>query len=210
MLTLFPGKTFFIAYPIIPWIGVMATGYGFGTVFTMEKQQRNQFLQRLGVFLILAFIFIRAINIYGDPDRWSVQANLSYTILSFINCHKYPPSLLYLLMTLGPAVLLLNLFETRRFKILKPLLLFGRVPLFFYIVHIWLVHLTAILFALPKYGLKAIILPFSISRMMPTDYGYDLPKIYILWIVMLVLLYPICSWFVNYKAKHQSWWLNYF
>ncbi|MBD2776222.1 DUF1624 domain-containing protein [Iningainema tapete] len=209
MLTLFPGKRFFIAYPLIPWIGVMATGYAFGTVFSVEKSQRRQLLRRLGLGLILAFIILRAINVYGDPNPWSVQPTFSHTLLSFINCHKYPPSLLFLLMTLGPAILILYLFESQRFRFLKPLSLFGQVPLFFYIVHIWLIHIFAILLALPHYGLKAIFLPYLISSLRPADYGYDLPMIYNFWIIIIILLYPICLWFANYKKKHQNKWLNY-
>ncbi|NJM72403.1 MAG: DUF1624 domain-containing protein [Scytonema sp. RU_4_4] len=209
-LTPFPGKSFIIAYPLIPWIGVMGAGYAFGTVFTLEKSQRRKLLKRLGLGLILAFIILRAINIYGDPKPWSVQPSFSFTLLSFINCHKYPPSLLFLLMTLGSAILLLYVFESQRFSFLKPLALFGRVPLFFYIVHLWLIHIVAILLALPHYGLKAIFLTYIVSNLMPTDYGYNLPMIFGLWIIIVVLLYPICLWFANYKAKHQSWWLNYF
>jgi uncharacterized membrane protein len=207
--TPFPNKNFIISYPLIPWIGVMATGYAFGTVFKMEKKQRLQLLRKLGLSLIAGFLFIRTLNVYGDPYPWAVQTNFSHTILSFINCHKYPPSLLYLLITLGLAMLLLYLFEKQRLRIFKPLVLFGQVPLFFYIVHIWLIHFTAILLALPKYGLKAIIMPFLISRLMPADYGYDLPMIYTLWIIMIILLYSLCNWFMNYKIKRPSKWLKY-
>ena len=209
MLNPYPGFKFFVVYPLIPWIGVIATGYAFGTVFALEKSQRYQLLRGLGLSLILAFIILRATNIYGDPKPWSIQSSLSYTILSFINCHKYPPSLLYLLMTLGLGILILALFEKRNFPIFKPLALFGRVPLFFYLVHLWLIHIAAILLALPHYGLKAIILPYIISSAMPADYGYNLPRVYSLWIIMLIILYPICNWFANYKLKHKKWWLDY-
>ena len=210
MLTPFPGKNFFISYPLIPWIGVMASGYVFATVFTLEKSQRLQLLWRLGMGCIVSFLVLRLLNIYGDPKPWSVQENIPYTILSFINFHKYPPSLLYLLMTIGTAILLLCLFEKYRLRILKPLIVFGRAPLFFYIIHIWLIHFSAILLALPQYGLKAIFFPFIISSQMPSEYGYNLPMVYNLWIIMMVLLYPICNWFLNYKAKHKNWWLKYF
>jgi len=209
MLTPFPNKNFLIGYPLIPWIGVMATGYGFGTLLNREKTQRLRLLRWLGLGLIAGFVVLRALNVYGDPQPWSVQTKFSHTILSFINCYKYPPSLLYLLITLGLAMLLLYLFEKQRWKIFKPLVLFGQVPLFFYIVHLWLIHFTAILLALPQYGLKAIIMPFMNFRLMPTDYGYDLPMIYDLWIIMIILLYPLCNWFINYKAKHPSKWLKY-
>ncbi|MEH2337562.1 DUF1624 domain-containing protein [Nostoc sp.] len=209
MFTPFPHKNFFISYPLIPWIGVMATGYAFGTVFKLEKASRLQLLRRLGLGLIASFVVLRALNIYGDPYPWAVQTNFIRTILSFINCNKYPPSLLYLLITLGLAMLLLYLFEKQKWRIFKPLVVFDQVPLFFYIIHLWLIHLTAILLALPKYGLKAIIMPFIVSRLMPADYGYDLPIIYNIWIIMIILLYPLCSWFRNYKTKYPNKWLKY-
>ena len=209
MLTLFPGKNLLISYPLIPWIGVMAIGYAFGIVFTLKKSQRLQLLWRLGIGCIAGFLVLRFLNVYGDPKPWSVQANIPYTILSFINCHKSPPSLLYLLMTLGSALLLLHLFEKYRIKIFKPLIIVGQAPLFLYIVHIWLIRLSAILLALPQYGLKAVLFPFIISRQMPVDYGYDLSTVYSLWIIMMILLYPICNWFLSYKANSQKWWLKY-
>lgn len=209
MFTPFPNKYFVIVYPLIPWVGVMATGYAFGTLIKQEKTSRQRLFLRLGLGLIAGFVVLRTLNVYGDPYPWAVQKNFSLTILSFINCQKYPPSLLYLLITLGLAMLLLYLFEKHRWRIFQPLILFGQVPLFFYIVHIWLIHFTAILLALHKYGLKAIIMPFIVSSQMPSDYGYDLPIIYNLWIIMIILLYPICSWFKNYKAKNPSKWLKY-
>ena len=209
MFTPFPGVRFFIVYPLIPWIGVMALGYAFGSVFNLEKYQRSQLLKRLGLGLILSFIILRAINVYGDPKPWSFQTNFVRTLLSFLNVYKYPPSLLFLLLTLGIGILILYLFENHRFRILKPLVLFGRVPLFFYIIHLWLIHIAAVILAFPNYGWKAILLPYIASPLMPPNYGYDLPKIYVIWIIILVILYPICNLFANYKAKHQSWWLNY-
>ncbi|MBD2595451.1 DUF1624 domain-containing protein [Nostoc spongiaeforme FACHB-130] len=202
-LMLFANKNLFIGYPLIPWIGLMTTGYAFGTFMKQEKSLRQRLFLRLGLGLITGFVVLRAVNIYGDPYPWTVQNNFSFTILSFINCQKYPPSLLYLLITLGIAMLLLYLFEKYRFRIFQPLVLFGQVPLFFYIVHIWLIHLAAILLALPKYGLKAIIMPFMVSSLMPTNYGYDLPMLYNFWIIMIILLYPLCSWFRSYKTQHS-------
>jgi len=209
MFTPFPQKIFVIVYPLIPWIGVMATGYAFAQVFNLEKAYRQRLLRRLGLGLIAGFVVLRALNIYGDPYPWAVQSSFSHTILSFINCEKYPPSLLYLLITLGLAMLLLYLFEKQKWRIFKPLVVFGQVPLFFYIIHLWLIHLTAILLALPKYGVKAIIMPFIVSSVMPADYGYDLPMIYNIWIIMIILLYPLCNWYRNYKTKYPNKWLKY-
>ncbi len=208
-LELLAGIRFFTFYSLIPWIGVMAAGYTFGSVFELEKSQRRQLLQRFGFSLILTFIILRAINFYGDPKPWTIQPSVSHTVLSFLNCNKYPPSLLYLLMTLGLALLMLNLFENHIFRFLKPLAIFGQVPLFFYIVHIPLIHLTACLFALPQYGFQAFTLPYILSSRMPADYGYELPMIYDIWLIMVVVLYPICNWFAEYKRKHRWWWLKY-
>jgi uncharacterized membrane protein len=204
-----PGIYFFLVYPIIPWVGVMATGYAFGTVFTKTKNQRLSWLRNLGCGLILSFVIIRCLNIYGDPQPWTSQSTFLKTILSFINVNKYPPSLAYLLITLGISLLLLYLFESKSIAILNPLIVLGRVPLFFYLLHLWLIHLSAIALALPKYGLAAFTLPYLLSNKMPDDYGYNLHHVYVLWILMLVILYPICNWFDRYKSQHQYWWLKY-
>lgn len=207
LLQILPGINLFTGYPLIPWIGVMAAGYAFGTVYELEKYERQQLLGRLGFGFILAFITLRAIDVYGDPDSWSLQSTIPFTVLSFLNCHKYPPSLLFLLMTLGPALLLLNLFENRIIaRFLKPLILFGQVPLFFYVIHIPLIHAFAIVLAIHKYGLATLAKSFS---RIPPNYGYDLPTIYQVWLVMLIILYPICYWFAKLKRKQKIWWLNY-
>ncbi|NER51305.1 MAG: DUF1624 domain-containing protein [Symploca sp. SIO1A3] len=203
----FPGIHFFVAYSLIPWVGVMAIGYALGKVFTFEKDQRLRWLRNLSFGLIFSFIVIRGINLYGDPEPWSLQSNLTRTVLSFINCQKYPPSLTYLLITLGIALLLLYLLEIKSFKFLQPLKLFGQFPLFFYILHLWLIHLAAIMLAFPKYGLRAVILPYLNKSAMPANYGYDLHHVYIIWLIILMILYPLCHWFTNYKSQHKYWWL---
>jgi uncharacterized membrane protein len=204
-----PGIRFFLAYPLIPWVGVMASGYAFGNIISKTKAERLRWLRNLSLGLICSFVVIRGINIYGDSQPWSVQSTLVKTVLSFINCQKYPPSLLYLLITLGLAFLILYVFESQRLPILNPLLVFGRVPLFFYLIHLWLIHFAAIFMALPKYGLKAIALPFLLSSKMPDDYGYSLHYVYVFWVIMLIILYPLCNWFTNYKSQHNYWWLKF-
>ncbi|BAY61716.1 hypothetical protein NIES22_17830 [Calothrix brevissima NIES-22] len=203
------GIRFFLVYPLIPWVGVMICGYAFGYVMTKPKTQRLRWLQNLGWGLIFSFVVIRGINIYGDPQPWLIQSTFLNTILSFIKCNKYPPSLAYLLITLGIAFLLLYIFENQNLSFLKPLIILGRVPLFFYIIHLWLIHFSAILLALPKYGLKAITLPYLSSRAMPEDYGYDLQYVYLVWIVIVFILYLICNWYAKYKVKNKSWWLRF-
>lgn len=206
---LIAGIPFVLVYSLIPWVGVMAGGYVLGTIFTWEKQKRLRWLRNWGLGLLVSFVVLRGINLYGDPNPWSEQSNTINTFLSFINCTKYPPSLLYLLITLSLSFLLLYCFEKYNFSILKPLIVFGRVPLFFYLIHLWIIRLFAILFALPHYGLNAFILPYFISRFMPSDYGFDLHHVYVFWIIILIALYPLCQWFYHYKSQHHYQWLNY-
>lgn len=210
MFMLFPGIRLILGYPLIPWVGVMAVGFGWGKVFSKAKRTRLLWLRNTGLSLILSFILLRGINIYGDPQPWSFQSNSTKTFLSFIDCEKYPPSLLYLLITLGIALLILYLFEVKRFRYLQPLITFGRVPLFFYLIHLWLIHLTAILLSFPKYGLKAVFLPYLNKSSMPADYGYNLLHVYMIFLVIIIVLYPVCNWFGNYKYRHKYWWLKYF
>jgi uncharacterized membrane protein len=199
-------------YPLVPWIGVMAAGYGFGQVFLLERERRRRLLLRLGIILTLAFVALRALNSYGDPHPWSIEKNALYTLLSFINCEKYPPSLLFLLMTLGPAMIALSLFErfnqSRRVPpLLQPLIIFGRVPLFYYILHIPLIHALAIVFAMVKYG-PAVSELFKGGKP-PDDYGYSLPVVYLIWIGVVLTLYPVCRWFANVKRRRRDAWLSY-
>jgi uncharacterized membrane protein len=202
----------FTMYPLVPWIGVMAVGYGFGQLYLLERERRRRLMLRLGISLTLFFICLRAINIYGDPHPWTVQNSAVYTFLSFINCEKYPPSLLFLLMTLGPAIIALALFE--RFNrervtppLLQPLVVFGRVPLFFYIIHIPLIHALAIAFAFAKYG-PALGDAFKSGRP-PADYGYSLFVVYLIWVGVVLALYPVCRWFANVKRRRRDAWLSY-
>ena len=210
MLELTSGFRLFILYPLIPWIGVMAVGYTFGTLLEIEKNRRLQLLRKISLSMIVTFIIIRVINSYGDPNPWLIQSRFFYTLLSFLNCHKYPPSLLYLLITLGLAILLLYFLEKSEIRYFKPLIILGQQPLFFYMIHFWLIHITAILFALSRYG----ITPFTFSQLgiswKPKAFGYDLPIVYLIWLLMTVILYIICERFAKYKKKHRGkWWLNY-
>ncbi|MDE5079040.1 MAG: heparan-alpha-glucosaminide N-acetyltransferase domain-containing protein, partial [Trichodesmium sp. St2_bin6] len=204
MLELTSGFRLFILYPLIPWIGVMAVGYAFGTLLEIEKNRRLQLLRKISLSMIVTFIIIRVINSYGDPNPWLIQSRFFYTLLSFLNCHKYPPSLLYLLITLGLAILLLYFLEKSEIRYFKPLIILGQQPLFFYVIHFWLIHITAILFALSRYG----ITPFTFSQLgiswKPKAFGYDLPIVYLIWLLMTVILYIICERFAKYKKKHRG------
>jgi uncharacterized membrane protein len=201
-----------VAYPIGPWIFVMAAGYCFGPVMTLDAPKRRQWLIRIGLGLTLAFLVIRGINVYGDPARWSAQVP-GMTVLSFLRCTKYPPSLDFLLMTLGPAILLLAWFDRVTLAKTNPLIVFGRVPLFYFIVHFFVIHGLEVLFAFFRYGEAGFALSLLPSIGMaspyPAGYGYDLWAVYAVWIAVVVLLYPLCLWFARLKERRSDWWLSY-
>lgn len=207
------GHAILVAYPLIPWIGVMAAGYSLGDIFQLEPERRGRVLIRLGVGLTIAFVLVRALNIYGDPQRWSAQKSALFTVLSFLRCSKYPPSLDFLLMTLGPAILVLGWLDRAKVRASNPLLIFGRVPLFYFIVHLFVIHGLAILLAAFRYGNASFLLnppPGSSSRQVyPADYGYDLWVCYAVWIVVMSLVYPLCRWFAQLKQRRRDWWLGY-
>ena len=170
------GYRFAAGYPLIPWIGVMASGYGFGSLLLRESAERRKWLWGLGALLTALFILLRAINVYGDPGPWSSQRNALFTLFSFLNCHKYPPSLLYLLMTLGPALLTLAVLDRETPRWLKPVLFFGRVPLFYYLLHLPLIHGLAVVASYLHYGQATwwFANP-NAPGARPADYGYSLP-----------------------------------
>jgi uncharacterized membrane protein len=210
MTRTFAGTMFAPAYPLIPWIGVMAVGYSFGQIFTLERERRKKILLYLGLGMTLAFVILRATNLYGDPGAWTVRQSTLWTIFSFINCEKYPPSLLYLLMTLGPAITVLSFFERVNLKpsrLAQPFIIFGRVPLFYYILHLYLIHALAVVFAFIKYG-PAISQLFQNGRP-PDNYGYNLGVVYLVWISVVLALYPICRWFAGVKRRRKDAWLSY-
>jgi uncharacterized membrane protein len=186
-----------IAYTLIPWFAVMSAGFCFGEIFTKHKS----WMPAIGLSLTAAFLILRTINLYGDPVRWSGG------ILSFLRCNKYPPSLDFLLMTLGPAILLLSFFDKRQFRPFNPLLIFGRVPLFYFLVHLYVIHLLAVLLAWLRYGKLVPVNPQL--KIFPQGYGYDLWAVYVIWIGIVVIIYPLCLWFANIKQRRHDWWLSY-
>jgi uncharacterized membrane protein len=208
------GITFVIGYPVLPWIGVMAGGYCLGTIFAWNADRRRSFLLRLGLGFVAAFVVLRAVNIYGDPRLWSHQASQVFTALSFLNVTKYPPSLDFLLMTLGPALVVMAWLEKFNFHSTNPLLVFGRVPFFYYGGHLFLAHLIAIGMNFVRYGAKPFLLigppsTGSPSNLFPADYGFPLWTVYAVWVVVLLLLYPACLWFARLKQRRHDWWLTY-
>jgi uncharacterized membrane protein len=205
-----------VGYPLIPWITVMSAGFCFGRVFLLEAATRQKIIFTTGAALTFAFVVLRSINRYGDPAPWSHQHSAVFTFLSFLNCTKYPPSLLYLLMTLGPALIFLALVDRHRFKVTNPLIIFGRVPLFYFIAHFYLIHLLSFLSTWLRYGARSYPILFSSPPAMggpedlfPPDFGYSLWVVYAVWLFVVVSLYPLCRRFAQYKADHQYWWLGY-
>ena len=208
------GINFRTAYVVLPWIGVIAAGYCMGKVFTWDVARRRRFLLRLGAAGTIAFVVIRAINIYGDPFPWEHQPSMLFTVLSFLNTTKYPPSCDFLLMTLGPALIALALLEGSRFSPDNPLIVFGRVPFFYYVLHMALAHLIMIGMNFVRYGCAPFLLmaPPSMggdAKLFPPNFGYPLWTVYVVWIVVLLLLYPLCRWFARLKQRRHDWWLSY-
>jgi uncharacterized membrane protein len=206
----------FVVYPLLPWIGVMAAGFCFGQVFTLEDATRRRIMLRLGLTLTAAFFVVRAINIYGDPSHWSVQKSAVFTSLSFLNCTKYPASLDYVLMTIGPALLLLAWYDRLSFSTANPLIVFGRVPLFYFVLHFYAIHALLIAASCIRYGSRTFAFIFHAmpamggpSDVYPADFGYPLWVTYAVWIGLVAALYPLCRWFAQYKATHRAWWLSY-
>ena len=193
------GVNLYVLYPLIPWIGVMAAGYLLGPVMQLEERTRQRVLFGLGAAVTLGFIVLRATNLYGDPAPWTPQQTLLSTVLSFLNCEKYPPSLLYLMMTLGPALMLLACFEHARGAFARLLATFGQVPFFYYVVHLYLIHALAVATTFAMTG---------VLTRTPTI-GLGLPGIYFVWLLVLVLLYPICRWFAELKERGSGWWWSY-
>jgi uncharacterized membrane protein len=197
----------YVHYPLIPWVGVMALGYALGTLYDTAAPHRRRVLVALGITAIATFVLLRATNFYGDPKPWVEQADFARTLMSFMNVTKYPPSLLYLLATLGPALIVLAALESARGRIASVLETFGSVPLFFYILHIVLAHLAA--------GLVAMLLGFGTGVLgnffmfFPREWGLGLGATYLAWLWVLATLYPACLWFAALKRRRREGWLIY-
>ena len=198
----------FVVYPLIPWIGVMAAGYAFGEVLRTDPATRRRRLLLIGAGIVTLFFALRALNVYGDSTPWSPQPRGAlFGVMSFLNCVKYPPSLLYLAMTLGPSILALAALEHLHGPVARALLVFGRVPLFYYLLHIPLIHLAAIASLYVGPGKGAIAgNPWADGN---DAYGYALPIVYLVWAMIIVALFPICKWFAALKARRHDAWLSY-
>lgn len=209
--TLAPNRIAIFVYALGPWAGVMMLGYCFGWLYRKSSDlvARRKTLLALGLSAIISFIILRYMNQYGDPAPWSIQKNGTYTFLSFLNTTKYPPSLLYLMMTLGPAILFLYFFEHMESRFARFFITFGRVPFFYYVLHIYLIHMLCVItFFASGYGPKDIVseTPFLFR---PPTLGFNLWIVYGIWLVVIFLLYPICRWYDKIKTANKHWILSY-
>lgn len=202
-----------LAYPLLPWFGVMLFGYGMGQVFLAPAATRDRTLFVLGLTMIAAFLLLRFFNLYGDPHPWSLQATFGKSVMAFLRVEKYPPSLLYVCATLGPIFALIPLIERWRGAWARLFLIFGSVPLFAYVLHIYLAHVLSILLRIATgqnlQGQFDQVRTFVLNPHALDGSGYSLPIVYLAWIGILALLYPLCRWFAGVKQRRRDWWLSY-
>lgn len=208
-----PDRFVLAAYTLVPWVGVTALGYGLAPLFAGDAERRRTILVRAGVAMIVAFVVLRAINVYGDPSRWSVQHSPVFTVLSFLNTTKYPPSLLFLLMTLGPLFLFLRAIDGGAPRAFDRVAIMGRVPLFYFVLHIALIHVLAVIVCYARYGdvhwmfESPALADFPFTQ--PPGWPLSLPYLYLIWWVVVLMLWPLCRWFADVKRRRRDWWLGY-
>lgn len=200
-----------IWYPIIPWIGVMSLGYYFGQYYdrSVNPYNRKKLFNLIGITALIVFVLIRWVNMYGDPYQWKIYATFSASVFSFLNLTKYPASLLYLLLTLSGAFLFLANSEKSRGRVVDFFTVFGRVPFFYYILHLYLIHGLALLLAgLTGHGWELMVQ--TTNEFVLGDFGFPLWVVYFVWIVIVLILYPVCRLFDSYKQGNKNkWWLSY-
>jgi len=200
-----------IFYAMLPWTGVMLVGYAFGTIYksSFDAVRRKKILLSSGIVLIALFIFLRSFNLYGDPSPWAVQKTTALTVISFFNVSKYPPSLLYLCMTIGPGLLLLVWFERAKNGLTHIFVIYGTVPFFYYILHFYLIRaVNIIVFFIMGYTSKDIGIGKGLG-FGPKGFGFDLFGVYVVWFCVISALYLPCRWYFKYKRTHHQWWLSY-
>lgn len=210
------GKSIAVPYTLLPWIAVMTAGFCFARLLESDPAVRQRVVRLIGCSAVIAFFVLRTINLYGDPAPWSIQKSALFTVLSFFNTTKYPASLDFLLMTLGPALLLFAYLDRHPPRAANPLVLFGRVPLFYFILHFYVIHTLAMLFAWLRYGNLMFSFLFNPlpsmggpRQLFPKDFGYSLAVTYLVWILVVALMYPLCRWYARVKSTNRSPWLSY-
>ncbi len=196
-----------LLYPLVPWVGVMALGYAAGSMVFAQDAQAGRRLAIAGAVLTVAFVALRALDAYGDPSQRLHEGGAALMVMSFLNLTKYPPSLLYLLMTLGPALVALAAFRRARGPVADVFITFGRVPFLFYVAHLYLIHALAVAAGMAQ-GFPASAIRTVFIRL-PEGYGFGLPVVYALWIGVVAGLYPLCRRYAELKARSRAWWLSY-
>jgi len=201
-------------YPVLPWIGLMALGYVFGAFYQKDfpAEQRRRWLLRIGIGTTLLFMLLRNFNLYGEPQPWQTQSSFVFSLMSFLNTTKYPPSLHFLLMTIGPALIFLSAMEPFGKRLPTPVITFGKVPFFFYIIHLYVIHALAMLLLVyegrdwHQYILSARGIMSGTLR----NFGLGLGAVYVVWILVVASLFPFCKWYQTYRENHpMKWWLSY-
>lgn len=204
---------FFVVYAFLPWTGVMLLGFCLGKLFEpgVDSSARIKMLTRLGSAVVIFFILLRFSNVYGDPVPWSSQPRgFVYTFLSFLNLNKYPPSLLFLCMTIGTGILFLAFIEKIQNRFTEILNVYGRVPMLYYVLHFYFLHLLMILvFFWQGFGVDDIVPRNNPFFFKPDGLGFGLLGVYVIWVAVVIALFPLCRWFGNYKSTHRQWWLSY-
>ena len=210
-IPLFAGKVFVMGYPPIPWLGIMLVGFACGQFFELADDKRKKLFLKLGIGGLLLFIAIRYVNIYGDSLQWASQKNSLFTFLSFMNVTKYPPSLVFCLVTLGVMFLLLAYADRFNKSFQSFATVYGKVPLFYFVAHFYLVHIItiAILFFQGFHWSQFEFATGIFGRPKGVESGLQLWAIYLVWIAIVIVLYRPCKWFGQYKATHKKWWLRY-
>ncbi|MGE5521649.1 MAG: DUF1624 domain-containing protein [Candidatus Dadabacteria bacterium] len=210
---LMPGHNVSIQYPFLPWAGLMMLGYCFGRLFSAyAAAQRKKMLKWAGFGILGFFIALRATNFYGDPEHWHTQKNALFTVFSFINTEKYPPSLLYICMTIGPALLFVAYFDKMKNRLTEMITVYGRVPFFYYILHFFMIHTLCMILFLGRghtWAEGAHKPPGTGPLFTIKGEGYSLPIVYLIWLLVVISLYPLCKWFSEYKKTHSQWWVSY-
>jgi uncharacterized membrane protein len=200
-----PDFTFYVAYPLIPWFGILLAGFACGEFFGLPAEKRNKIFFRIGMAALFLFAILRLINFYGDPSGWAEQKSALFTFLSFINTTKYPPSLLFVLLFLGITFIVLFISEKAKNRFTEVLSVYGKVPLFYFIIHLFVIHslMFAMLF-IQGFGSKDLLFGVFNNGRPKTGGGVELPVIYIIWLGVVLLLYPVCKWYAKYKSEHKE------
>ncbi len=208
------GPSLIVLYSIVPWIGVMATGYAFGRILTLEPQHRNRICLAVGLAATGLFLVLRGFDLYGDPRPWGGDTDGAAmpAVLRFLNTTKYPASLGFVLMTLGPTIALIPPLERARGAVARWITVFGKVPFFYYVLHIPLIHALALVVSQIRLGEVSpwLFANHPMGNPPPPDgYPWSLPLLYLAWLAAVVVLYFACQWFANLKARRSDWWLRY-